>query len=264
MPFLTSKTPQPGPLRTLVGKILCAFLGAGLSGCLATTGVPSPTFTRAEGVLEGTSKPGGPTQAAARSHVLFVHGHGADPWRFDKMRQVLEAAGHRTYTMAFPSMEEDIDWLAWWVRGRTRALAREHDVPKIDVVCHSLGGLIARYYVKFLEGDKHVARLITLASPHHGIFFAQIPFFPRFMISERLRIQVVPASPILKNLNEGDETPGSVLYTTIGSEADAYIDTKSSQLKGATNHVLKYSTHTSIVSDTLPTNLVKAALSEGN
>ncbi|WP_340558716.1 esterase/lipase family protein [Streptomyces sp. GSL17-111] len=39
---------------------------------------------------------------------------------------------------------------------------------RIDIVGHSLGGLIARCHVQFFGGDAHVHTLVTLGTPHHG------------------------------------------------------------------------------------------------
>lgn len=39
---------------------------------------------------------------------------------------------------------------------------------RVDIVGHSLGGLIARYYVQRLGGDRRVRTLVTLGTPHGG------------------------------------------------------------------------------------------------
>ena len=46
---------------------------------------------------------------------------------------------------------------------------------RIHLVGHSLGGLVARYYVQELGGDARVAQTISLASPFHGTTLAH-PF----------------------------------------------------------------------------------------
>jgi pimeloyl-ACP methyl ester carboxylesterase len=42
------------------------------------------------------------------------------------------------------------------------------DSDQVDIVGHSLGGLIARYYVQRLAGDSRVRTLVTLGTPHSG------------------------------------------------------------------------------------------------
>lgn len=45
---------------------------------------------------------------------------------------------------------------------------------EVDIVGHSLGGLIARYYVQRLGGDERVHTLVTLGSPHAGTVTARL------------------------------------------------------------------------------------------
>ncbi|WFB09942.1 hypothetical protein LRS74_25050 [Streptomyces sp. LX-29] len=52
--------------------------------------------------------------------------------------------------------------------GRWRASAPERRAAEVVFVCHSMGGLIARYYVTCLRGHETTRRLITLGTPHRG------------------------------------------------------------------------------------------------
>jgi triacylglycerol lipase len=67
----------------------------------------------------------------------------------------------------------------YWSLGRTAAAARqlawfvEHvqsvtGAPQVDIIGHSMGGVVGRYYVQLLGGDGAVANLVTLGSPHLG------------------------------------------------------------------------------------------------
>ena len=41
---------------------------------------------------------------------------------------------------------------------------------KVVIVAHSMGGLVARNYIKNHGGDKDVYKLVTIGTPNHGIF----------------------------------------------------------------------------------------------
>lgn len=40
--------------------------------------------------------------------------------------------------------------------------------PKLILVCHSMGGLVARWFLECLEGWKHTRRLVTFGTPYRG------------------------------------------------------------------------------------------------
>ena len=73
----------------------------------------------------------------------------------------------------------------YWTLGRVAAGARqlgwfvdqvlaETGAREVDLVGHSMGGVVARYYLTLGGGDAHVHRLITLGSPHGGTDVAAI------------------------------------------------------------------------------------------
>lgn len=52
--------------------------------------------------------------------------------------------------------------------------------PSVNLVCHSMGGLVARYLIQNLYGSKaeatqHIHRWVTLGTPHRGIAFDILP-----------------------------------------------------------------------------------------
>ncbi|MCW7989502.1 hypothetical protein XF35_30755 [Streptomyces platensis subsp. clarensis] len=51
---------------------------------------------------------------------------------------------------------------------RWRTSAPERRTARVVFLCHSMGGLVARYYVECLGGFEITKRLITLGTPHRG------------------------------------------------------------------------------------------------
>ena len=93
----------------------------------------------------------------------------------------------------------------------------------VDLVAHSQGGLVARYYVKYLGGDATVDSLITLGAPNYGTALANL--------GNVLGVdgictgceQMSIGSSFLADLNAGDDTIGSVSYTNIYTANDEIV-----------------------------------------
>ncbi len=62
--------------------------------------------------------------------------------------------------------------LGWFV-DQVRAATRHREV---DIIGHSMGGVVARYYVTFAGGDGVVRNLVTIGSPHHGTDVSRLGF----------------------------------------------------------------------------------------
>jgi pimeloyl-ACP methyl ester carboxylesterase len=67
----------------------------------------------------------------------------------------------------------------YWTLGRTAAGARQlgwfvdqvraaTGAADVDIIGHSMGGVVARYYLAFGGGDAAIHQLVTLGSPHAG------------------------------------------------------------------------------------------------
>lgn len=86
---------------------------------------------------------------------------------FQGVEDCLADAGVKVACVALPP--------AAGVEDRARALGEAIErlgAPRVNVVAHSMGGLDARWYVGRLGGEKRVASLTTIATPHHGTHIA--------------------------------------------------------------------------------------------
>jgi triacylglycerol esterase/lipase EstA (alpha/beta hydrolase family) len=102
---------------------------------------------------------------------------------------------------------------------------------KVDIVGHSQGGMMPRYYIKFLGGAPKVNTLVGLAPSNHGTtlegLFTLASYFPG---GSSLAGADCPAcqeqeagSPFMTNLNAGGETTPGVNYTVIESANDEVV-----------------------------------------
>jgi triacylglycerol esterase/lipase EstA (alpha/beta hydrolase family) len=102
---------------------------------------------------------------------------------------------------------------------------------KVDLVGHSQGGMMPRYYIKFLGGASKVNTLVGLAPSNHGTtlngLFTLASYFPggsSFAGADCPACQEQEAgSPFITNLNAGAETAPGVNYTVIESDNDEVV-----------------------------------------
>ena len=102
---------------------------------------------------------------------------------------------------------------------------------KVDLVGHSQGGMMPRYYIKNLGGASKVDTLVGLAPSNHGTtlegLFTLAGYFPG---ASPLVGTACPAceqqeagSSFITALNDGSETVPSVKYTVIESDNDEVV-----------------------------------------
>lgn len=107
----------------------------------------------------------------ARPAVLLVHGYVCNRaiWR-----PLLESGCLARCNVATVNLEPafaGIDDYAAPLGAAVDALQRASGAARVTLVCHSMGGLAARAYLR-AHPDAPVDRLITIATPHCGTLFA--------------------------------------------------------------------------------------------
>jgi len=91
---------------------------------------------------------------------------------------------------------------------------------KVELVGHSQGGMMPRYYVKALGGDAYVEDLVGLAPSNHGTTVnGAFGSSPQCTSCDQQRA----GSDFLTALNSPDETPGAVDYTQVETAYDEVV-----------------------------------------
>ncbi|MBZ0254084.1 MAG: alpha/beta fold hydrolase [Candidatus Methylomirabilis sp.] len=209
---------------------------------------------------------GGATECGPNSQplapVLMVHGMGGSPKDFTDIRAWLIAQGYRESLLRTVKLSDSVGCMeqsAVEVAAAVETLARETGAPKVDVIAHSLGGLIVRYYAKNLGGDGYLRNVVTLSTPHHGTALAKPnPWFCGVT-------QTSLGSAFLTALNAGDETPGEdVLYTAVWSPLDGLIlPAESALLGGDARNIRVEENHLTILRSTPTYDAIRGVLLGG-
>jgi triacylglycerol esterase/lipase EstA (alpha/beta hydrolase family) len=99
---------------------------------------------------------------------------------------------------------------------------------RVDLVGHSQGGMMPRYYLKFLGGAAKVGHLVALSPSNHGTTvdgLAHLPGVPELLttgLGPSIRDQI-KGSDLLRKLNAGGDTVPGVRYTVIQTRYDEVV-----------------------------------------
>jgi len=173
--------------------------------------------------------------------MLLLHGFLATPRVLDGLAARLGRSGYCTHHVDLGGLfgrfnARPVEELARVVAERVERLIRHHPRERIDLVGHSEGGLIGRYYVQKLNGAHRVRHLVTLGTPHRGTPWAYSGYLVgRVLPSLR---QMAPGSPLLRDLAD-DSFPDSVRLTSIYSQGDPFCPPSSCRLEDGRGAHLK-------------------------
>lgn len=116
--------------------------------------------------------PGPPTlpgSPAAERPVVLLHGFIDNRSVFVLLRRALARHGRRHLaSLNYSPLTRDLRTAAELLGRHVEEICARTGQREVDIVGHSLGGLIARYYVQRLGGDHRVRTLVTLGTPHGG------------------------------------------------------------------------------------------------
>ena len=202
----------PGPLRAVRDLAAAALTPAGIAGAtleaawiglhlaLYPLGLAGAVAThRREEYALGHLPPSQRGLAvhdveAAHTPILLVHGLVDNRSVFTVLQRGLARRGFgRIDTLNYPVGTKDIRVAAARLGAEVERIVAETGYERIHVIGHSMGGLIARYYVTRLGGDSRVHTLVTLGTPHGGSYLAHL------WGSDLMR-QLRPGSALLREL----------------------------------------------------------------
>lgn len=106
-----------------------------------------------------------------RPPVLLVHGFMGTRGALFLLESRLRADGFHVFSINLGTLNiQDIRKSAFQIHLAIEKImaATDGKVRKIDIVAHSMGGLIALYYLKYMGGDEHVRKLVSLGTPYNG------------------------------------------------------------------------------------------------
>ena len=146
------------------------------------------------GMLPERAQPG--VRSRAHPPVLLLHGFVDNRSAFGVLRRDLQEHGWpQVQALNYSPLTSDIRTAAELLARHVAQVCEQSGRRRVDVVGHSLGGLIARYYVQRLGGDARIRTLVTLGTPHSGT--RAVPALAPHPIIRQMR----PGSAVLQELS---------------------------------------------------------------
>ncbi len=219
------------------------MIGAVLAVAAACAPPPGTQFGLGTVGLDPGAPPAGVDGTASRRPVIIVPGweigcEMAPAWEWDPWVDALVEQGvPRDWIEIFDTNRCEAntslaDRLGHWV---DELLART-GASQVDLIAHSMGALATRWCIVVGTCGGRVANVVTLAGANHGTIWAGL--CPLQFWSQACP-DMLPTSPMLTRLNEGDETPDGIRWQAWVSICElAIVPQSGALLLGAENHYL--------------------------
>ena len=110
---------------------------------------------------------------ASGAPVLLLHGYGCNSGYWSHLTPLLDRARINHATLDLEPLLGAIDDNVPSVARAVESLCLKSNAPKVIIVAHSMGGLVARAYVRE-HGAACMAHIFTLGTPHHGTSLARM------------------------------------------------------------------------------------------
>ncbi|MFC7909366.1 triacylglycerol lipase [Streptomyces sp. JHA19] len=225
------------PWKRMLRPLAALLLTAAVAVVPATAAQAAPTAAApSSGWNDYSCKP----SAAHPRPVVLVHGtfaNSVDNWLF--LAPYLTDRGYCVFSLDYGQLPGvpffnalgPIDKSAEQLSAFVDKVLAATGAGKADLVGHSQGGMMPRYYLKFLGGAPKVNALVGIAPNNHGTTLSGLanllPYFPGagdlLNAATPALAQQVAGSDFMERLNAGGDTVPGVRYTVIATKYDEVV-----------------------------------------
>ncbi len=145
--------------------------------------------------------------------------------------------------IAVQTKSESINTYALRLKELVETIQLKTGRPKIILVAHSMGGLVARRYLDLFGGDK-VAKLIMIGTPNKGIAGKTAEYCP--FVGEKLECRDMGADSLFMNKLSQANLPSIPVHMIVGTgcdmdgaQGDGVVTEENAKLEAAENHVIE-------------------------
>jgi triacylglycerol esterase/lipase EstA (alpha/beta hydrolase family) len=182
--------------------------------------------------------------------VVLVHGTFENmAFNWQKLSPALKKAGYCVYALNYGGAKDapiqgtgEIAASAGQLSAFVDKVLAATGASKVDMVGHSQGGMMPRYYLKFLGGASKVGKLIGIVPSNHGTNLDGLVELGSLLGITQAVVKAAPAageqitdSDFLKNLNAGGDTVPGVQYIVLSTKYDEVVTPYTSEFLNGSN-----------------------------
>ena len=173
----------------------------------------------------------------ARSHpesfpILLIHGFLGTRGSMYLLENRLRADGFCVFSFNLGMLNSrDIRRSAFLIRRKIERILADSPWEQIDIIGHSMGGLIGLYYIKKLGGNHRVRKLIMVGTPIRGTW-AALAGVATLGLWSTSSWQLLPRSRFLDELAQGP-LPPEVEVVSVAAARDWVCPPPSTRMPGA-------------------------------
>lgn len=158
-----------------------------------------------------------------RFPIIYVPGYGAPAVHGKYFCSRLEVEGFDVMEAQLPQFQTgDVPQSAAILAVQVQKARHEFNAEKVNLVGHSLGGVISRYYLQKLGGWRYVHRAVYLSTPHKGVYWAVLG------LATKAGRQLLPNSKFIEELNNDPSRCRNIKCLSIVSNFDEMMIPKAS------------------------------------
>ena len=177
--------------------------------------------------------------------VLIIHGFLGTRGSMFMLERRLVEDGFVVVSFNLGTLNvRDIRRSAFLIHRKIERILSMTPSQRIDIIGHSMGGLIGLYYVKKLGGHMRVRKLIMMGTPVRGTWAALLGIATLGLWSTS-SWQLLPRSRFLDELAQGPMPPGVEVHT-IAAARDWVVPLPTTRLTGASSTTVPLG-HSSLV-----------------
>jgi hypothetical protein len=175
-------------------------------------------------------------EPGSRRGVVFIHGFVCNRGFWNPWMRELRARGHAFAAVNLEPVFGSIEDYVTIIDAAVDRVAQATGAPPV-LVCHSMGGLAARAWLRARNAQGRVHHVITIGSPHHGTWLARFSRLPNGM-------QMARDGGWLRELEMGEDPAQYGHFTCWYSNCDNIVfPASTATLAGADNRLVRGVAH---------------------